>query len=78
MGSLVLNAGSFSEFRLAHAGTAGGGINDLIQVTGNLTLGGSIFVSQLTGFGVGSYPLFTYGGTLTNTGLATISGRIGF
>jgi fibronectin-binding autotransporter adhesin len=56
--------------------TAGGGINDLSAVTGNLTLDGTLNVSEI---GVGSFlsatqgdtwRLFTYAGTLTNNGLS--------
>ncbi|WP_158235688.1 S-layer family protein [Limnohabitans sp. G3-2] len=69
---LTLAAGATSAFELAQAGAAGGSCNDLIQVTGNLTLGGTLKVDATTGvagcssaFGVGSYTLFTYTGTRT-------------
>ncbi len=52
------------------AGTAGGGINDLTIVNGDLTLAGTLGVSALTGFGAGVYELFAYTGTLTDTGLS--------
>ena len=56
--------------------TPGGGINDLSAVTGNLSLDGTLNVSEI---GVGSFlsatqgdtwRLFTYSGTLTNNGLS--------
>ena len=74
VGKLVLSVGSNSDFRLAAPGTTGGGVNDLIAVAGNLTIAGNLNITQLTGFGIGSYTLFTYGGTLTNTGFSAING----
>ncbi|MGV0960380.1 MAG: autotransporter-associated beta strand repeat-containing protein [Limnohabitans sp.] len=69
---LTLASGSVSNFELAQAGTAGGSCNDLVAVTGNLTLGGTLNVSATTGasgcsstFGVGTYTLFTFTGTRT-------------
>ena len=41
-----------------------------IAVTGNLTLGGTLNVSDGGGFTTGTYTLFTYGGVLTYNGLA--------
>lgn len=69
-GNLTLNAGSILNFELAQAGVVGGGINDLINVGGNLTLDGTLNVTGLTGFGPGFYRLFNYGGTLTDNQLA--------
>ncbi len=66
VGSLVLNSGSLSNFELAAPGTVGGGVNDLVAVTGNLTLAGTLNITDLGGFGIGVYRLFTYGGTLTD------------
>ena len=65
VGSLVLNTGSFSNFDLGPAGVVGGGTNDLVIVNGNLTLGGTLNISDLGNFGSGVYRLFT-DGTLTN------------
>ncbi|WP_163317758.1 hypothetical protein, partial [Enterobacter hormaechei] len=42
----------------------------LFNVTGNMTLGGTLNVSDAGGFGAGVYRLFDYGGTLTDNGLA--------
>ena len=44
----------------------GGTSNDLVTVTGNLTLGGTLNITDLGSFGTGVYRLFNYGGTLTN------------
>lgn len=43
--------------------------NDLVRVNGNLTLDGQLAVTALSGFGVGTYTLLTYTGTLTNNTL---------
>ena len=64
--SLVLSSGAVSNFGLGPAGTVGGGVNDLVAVTGNLTLAGTLNVADLGSFGTGVYRLFTYGGTFTN------------
>jgi autotransporter-associated beta strand protein len=46
--------------------------NDLIDVTGNLALDGTLNVTALTGFGGGTYRLIDYGGTLGGSGRLTI------
>ena len=66
VGSLVLNAGSFSNFDLGPARVVGGTANDLVIVTNNLTLAGSLNIADAGGFGAGVYRLFNYGGILTN------------
>ncbi len=43
--------------------------SDLVSVAGNLTLAGTLNLTDAGGFGVGSYTLFTYGGTLTVNGV---------
>jgi fibronectin-binding autotransporter adhesin len=73
---LSLDSGSLLSYGLSGTTTTvGGGINDLSAVTGNLTLDGTLNVSEI---GVGSFlsatqgnswRLFTYSGTLTNNGL---------
>ncbi len=55
---LVLGDGSVMNFEV---GTAG----DLVNVTGDLTFGGTLNITNLSGFGVGAYTLFTYGGGLS-------------
>ena len=78
VGSLVLNSGSVSNFELGPAGVVGGGVNDLVAVTGNLTLAGTLNITDLGGFGTGVYRLFNYGGTLTNNGMTigTVPGGV--
>jgi fibronectin-binding autotransporter adhesin len=69
VGGLVLNSGSILNYELGPPGVIGGGVNDLIIVTGNLTLDGTLNVSNAGGFGNGVYRLINYGGTLTDNGL---------
>lgn len=70
LGDLDLNAGSLLDFELGQAGTPGGVLNDSLDVGGNLTLAGTLNITESTGgtFGPGVYRLFNYG-TLTNNGL---------
>jgi autotransporter-associated beta strand protein len=77
LSKLILSAGSNSDFRLNNPGMTGGGVNDLVNVAGNLTIAGILNITQLANFNVGSYTLFTYGGTLTNTGFTAINGTGG-
>jgi fibronectin-binding autotransporter adhesin len=74
---LALDSGSILSYGLNGANTTvGGGVNDLSAVAGNLTLDGTLNVSEI---GVGSFlsatvgniwRLLTYAGTLTNNGLS--------
>ncbi|MXO01327.1 autotransporter domain-containing protein, partial [Shinella zoogloeoides] len=64
MGSLALSGASNVNVVLGAPGGAG-----LFNVAGNLTLDGTLNVSDAGGFGVGVYRLFDYGGALTNNGL---------
>ena len=66
---LVLTPGSVTTFNLGTPGVVGGGVNDLINVTDNLTLAGTLNIVDAGGFGAGVYRLFNYG-TLINDGLA--------
>jgi fibronectin-binding autotransporter adhesin len=73
---LALDSGSLLSYGLSGTDTtAGGGVNDLSAVASNLSLDGTLNVSEI---GVGSFlsatqgntwRLFTYSGTLTNSGL---------
>ncbi|MEO6752572.1 MAG: autotransporter-associated beta strand repeat-containing protein [Chthoniobacteraceae bacterium] len=76
-GTMVLNAGSNLNFELGVPGVIGQQVlpgNDLVNVNGNLTLDGNLNVTQLAGFGSGSYRLFNYTGTLTNNIVDNING----
>ncbi len=78
VGSLALNSGSVLKFELGTAGIVGSGINDLIEVNGNLTLAGSLNIIDLGGFGPGVYRLLDYGGAFINNGLVigTVPGGV--
>lgn len=69
LNSLALNDTSYLDFQLATPGIVGGGVNDLIQVNGNLVLGGLLNIEALTGFGTGNYRLIDYTGSLANNKL---------
>ncbi|MGF7053652.1 outer membrane autotransporter protein [Bosea sp. OAE752] len=68
VGSLALNGGSTSVFELNSPGVVGGSDpiagNDLVEVTGNLTLGGTLDARAAA---AGYYRLFDYGGTLAGS-----------
>jgi outer membrane autotransporter protein len=68
VGSLVLNSGATSVFELNSPGVVGGSDpvagNDLVRVTGNLTLGGRLDARVAA---AGYYRLFDYGGTLAGS-----------
>lgn len=68
-GSLALSNASQLDFELGQAGVVGGGVNDLVLVSGDLTLDGVLNVTDIGGFGPGIYRLFDYGGALTDNGL---------
>jgi fibronectin-binding autotransporter adhesin len=67
-GTLLLDSAATVKMELALSGVVGG-VNDLISVNGGLTLNGTLQVTQLTGFGLGTYRLMNYTGALTNNGL---------
>ena len=71
-GALGLGAGTTLDYQFGQANAAGGTLNDLVTVGGNLTLDGTINVSVPTGgsFGGGIYRVFNYGGALIDNGLA--------
>ena len=79
-GDLTLQGGSLLSYALGQAGVAGGALNDLTNVGGNLALGGTLNVSTSTGgtFGPGVYRLFNYGGTHSGSltlGTMSVSGN---
>ncbi len=71
-GDLNLSGASNLDVRLGQANVVGGPLNDLVQVNGNLTLGGTLNVSVPTGgsFDPGIYRIIGYTGTLTDNGLS--------
>ncbi|WP_158257950.1 autotransporter outer membrane beta-barrel domain-containing protein [Sphingopyxis lindanitolerans] len=68
-GQLALGAASRLGFQLGAPTGASGVDSDLINVAGNLTLDGTLEVTDVGGFGEGVYRLINYGGTLTDNGL---------
>ncbi len=67
--NLVLSADSILAFELGAPGGTAGVDSDLITVLGNLTLDGTLNVTDAGGFGAGLYRLINYNGTLTDNGL---------
>jgi autotransporter-associated beta strand protein len=55
-----------------------GTVGDQVVVSGNLTLGGQLNITNTGGFGTGTYTLFTYGGVLTMGNLTVASAPAGF
>jgi autotransporter-associated beta strand protein len=70
-GNLALGSGAVLNYDLGEAGVAGGTLNDLVNVNGNLQLDGILNVAQTAGgkFGAGLYRLINYTGTLVDNGL---------
>ncbi|CAN7423228.1 autotransporter-associated beta strand repeat-containing protein [Caulobacter sp. LjRoot300] len=71
-GNLALGAGTVLAYEFGQANFAGGALNDLVNVGGDLTLDGTINVTASAGgsFGPGIYRVFNYGGALSDNGLA--------
>ncbi|NMX68853.1 transporter [Pseudomonas sp. WS 5111] len=65
VGALALSAGTSLDFALGAPGAS----TTVVNVAGNLTLDGTLNISDAGGFGVGVYQLFRYGGSLTDNGL---------
>lgn len=64
LGSLTLGSDATVSATLGNIGAS-----ELFNITGNLTLDGTLVVTEATDFGAGLYRLFSYGGTLTDNGL---------
>lgn len=67
VGSLGLNTYSIVNASLGAPALGGG--TALLNVAGDLTLGGTLNVNDAGGFGTGVYRLMNYGGNLTDTGM---------
>ncbi|WP_256591595.1 autotransporter outer membrane beta-barrel domain-containing protein, partial [Pseudomonas sp. HMWF006] len=65
VGALALSSGSNLDFSLGSASSS----TTVVNVAGNLTLDGTLNISNAGGFGTGVYQLFSYGGSLTDNGL---------
>jgi autotransporter-associated beta strand protein len=71
--SLSLNSSAALRFELGTTGAS-----DKVAVNGALTLGGVLYVTNLAGFGAGTYTLFTYTGALGGTLPAIASKPAGY
>jgi autotransporter-associated beta strand protein len=69
--NLVVNNAAVLQYDL-------GASSDLIVVSSNLTVGGTLKVSNAGGFGAGTYTLFTYGKMLTYNGLSMGTAPAGY
>lgn len=71
-GDLTLGNAATLEYDFGQANVPGGDINDLIDVNGNLTLGGTINITETPGgrFELGIYRVINYDGSLIDNGLA--------
>ncbi|MEG2913897.1 MAG: autotransporter domain-containing protein, partial [Pseudomonas sp.] len=65
VGALALSSGTDLDFSLGSAASS----TTVVNVAGNLTLDGTLNISNAGGFGTGVYQLFSYGGSLTDNGL---------
>lgn len=77
-GNLALGADSRLDFELGAADGAAGVDSDLVVVTGDLVLDGTLDVTDAGGFGEGLYRLFDYGGALADNGLEIGTAPTGF
>jgi autotransporter-associated beta strand protein len=68
---LTLNASAISQFTVGTSSTRA-------TVTGNLALNGALNITAGTGFGVGTYTLATYTGTLSGPGLTVGTAPSGY
>lgn len=66
LGGLTLNDASQVDFQYGKSFTAGGPLNDLININGDLNLNGKLNIAQTPGgsFDVGIYRVFNYTGSL--------------
>jgi fibronectin-binding autotransporter adhesin len=74
-GALTLSPNANLAYHFGQANVVGGAYNDLLSVGGDLTLDGALGITQSPGgnFGPGLYRVISYGGTLTDNGLAVSS-----
>jgi autotransporter-associated beta strand protein len=77
-GTVTLDHSTTLNFNLGAPGTTGSNDNDLISITGPLSLDGTLNVNALSGFGVGTYTLIDYTGALSGAGLSLNTAPGGF
>jgi autotransporter-associated beta strand protein len=77
VGDLVLSDLTVLAYELDVAGVIGSGVNDLLNITGNLTLDGILNVDGLVNFGGGTYRLMNVSGTIVDNGvtIGTLTGN---
>ena len=75
-GDLVLSGSSILDYDIGNPYNSAS--SDLTTVGGDLTLDGQLRVTDVGGFGSGTYTILTYGGTLTDNGLTINSMPAGF
>ena len=68
-GNVTLNHASTLDYKLGSPGTTGSGVNDYVNITGNLSLDGTLNVTSLPGFGPGVFTAIGYSGALSGGGL---------
>ncbi|WP_188945551.1 beta strand repeat-containing protein, partial [Polymorphobacter multimanifer] len=73
VGDLTLDAASTLSIELAMPGVVGGGINDLIEVGGSLTLDGTATFAAVPTFVPGVFTFITYVGSLVDNGLDVLA-----
>ena len=66
---LTLNAGAVLDYELDTSDVAGGRVNDLTVVNGDLILDGVLNITDLGAFAEGSYTLIQVDGAITDNGL---------
>ncbi|MGA2138961.1 MAG: fibronectin type III domain-containing protein [Verrucomicrobiia bacterium] len=69
--NLVLNGGALLQYQL-------GSVSDLTVASGDLTLGGTLNVTDSGGFASGTYTLCTYGGALIYNGVSVGTAPAGY
>lgn len=77
-GDFSLTSASILAFQLGDPAVEAGLASDLINVGGNLTLDGTLDVTDAGGFGAGLYRLINYGGTLIDNALVVGTTPEGF
>ncbi len=70
VGALALSGNSILDFDFGAPDLPPGIGNDYVNVAGNLTLDGILNINNVGAMGPGIYTIFTYGGSLTDNGLA--------
>ena len=72
--NFILSGGVELDYNLTNQTTAGGGINDMIFINGNLVMNGisTVRVDSVSGLTNGTYRLITYGGTRTGTAMTNL------